>query len=432
MAQRPAKDGRPAWAGAADALYGAALRLYPRAFRERWGEPMRQAFRDRCREVARGERSGVALLHESLADIAAAAGREHANAAGAVAPQRFWLALACLLLLAGTLAAREQLAYMVQLAGEAASVRWSQLQAALEDRALRHYWDDVADGLDGDVAPGAPTTRAFALLGGGSAERARGLLRDAMAAGDPRAFWLVATACQHDKACGIDVDAALARWQRVEPDNAAPALFALERAAATGDAAGVESALSLAARATTYRAHDIELLKSLFKPAEAVRVPTRLRAAFGLDDPSLAADALAIDAWSKFALPRFDALHDRCRPATVARSVAECVAVGKLLADSNVLLGRLIGERLLCRYQCAGPDRASVAARIAERQWVFDNMQFKQYNTRAWRPSWIHAWHADDVRGEFDVDRHMLRDRGIDTRPPPGYRVPARSLDPNR
>jgi hypothetical protein len=429
MAQRPAKDGRPAWAGAADALYGAALRLYPRAFRERWGEPMRQAFRDRCREVARGERSGVALLHESLADIAAAAGREHANAAGAVAPQRFWLALACLLLLAGTLAAREQLAYMVQLAGEAASVRWTQLQAALEDRALRHYWDDVADGLDGDVAPGAPTTRAFALLGGGSAERARGLLRDAMAAGDPRAWWLVATACQHDQACAIDVDAALARWQRVEPDNAAPALFALERAAATGDAAGVESALSLAARATTYRAHDIELLKSLFKPAEAVRVPTRLHDAFGLDDPSLAADALAIDAWSKFALPRFDALHDRCRPATDARSAAECLAVGKLLADSNVLLGRVIGEQLLCRYQCAGPERADVAARIAERRWVFDNMN---YSTVAWRPAWIRAWRADDVRGEFDVDRHMLRDRGIDTRPPPGYRLPARSLDPNR
>jgi hypothetical protein len=105
------------------------------------------------------------------------------------------------------------------------------------------------------------------------------------------------------------------------------------------------------------------------------------------------------------------------------------LAVGKLLADSNVLLGRLIGERLLCRYLCAGPERASVAARIAERQWVFDNTN---YSAVAWRPAWIRTWRADDVRGEFDVYRHMLRDRGIDSRPPPGYRLPARSLDPNR
>jgi hypothetical protein len=62
-----------------DAAYAFALRLYPRAFRERWGEPMQQAFRDRCREVARGERGITALLAESCTDLARSLASEHGH-----------------------------------------------------------------------------------------------------------------------------------------------------------------------------------------------------------------------------------------------------------------------------------------------------------------------------------------------------------------
>jgi hypothetical protein len=67
----------PRWLRRLDAAYGRALRLHPRAFRERWGEAMRQAFRDRCREVARGERGPGALLAESCADLARSLAAEH-------------------------------------------------------------------------------------------------------------------------------------------------------------------------------------------------------------------------------------------------------------------------------------------------------------------------------------------------------------------
>ena len=63
-----------------EAAYGLALRLYPRAFREQWGDAMRQAFRDRCREVARGERNAFALLRESCADLARTIVAEHSLA----------------------------------------------------------------------------------------------------------------------------------------------------------------------------------------------------------------------------------------------------------------------------------------------------------------------------------------------------------------
>lgn len=67
----------PRWLHRLDAAYACALRLYPRAFRERWAQPLRQAFRDRCREAARGERGPVALLAESCVDLARSVAAEH-------------------------------------------------------------------------------------------------------------------------------------------------------------------------------------------------------------------------------------------------------------------------------------------------------------------------------------------------------------------
>ena len=69
----------PRWLHRFDVAYDRALRLYPRGFRAQWGDAMRQAFRDRCREAARGERSPLALLAESCADLARSLAAEHSN-----------------------------------------------------------------------------------------------------------------------------------------------------------------------------------------------------------------------------------------------------------------------------------------------------------------------------------------------------------------
>jgi hypothetical protein len=67
----------PRWLQRLDAAYAIALRLYPRAFRERWSHPLRQAFRDRCREVARGTASPLSFALESGADLAASVVAQH-------------------------------------------------------------------------------------------------------------------------------------------------------------------------------------------------------------------------------------------------------------------------------------------------------------------------------------------------------------------
>src|SRR3546814_20131103 len=75
-------SGDPRWIGRLDALYGLALCLYPRRFRSQWEAPMRQAFRDRCREIARGQRPPAALLTELLPDFAVGLGRERFHSLG--------------------------------------------------------------------------------------------------------------------------------------------------------------------------------------------------------------------------------------------------------------------------------------------------------------------------------------------------------------
>jgi hypothetical protein len=71
----------PAWIAVAARVYCAALWLFPAALREAHGDEMRQAFRDRCREVARGERSAFRVLAlELLPDTLRSAGSEQLSA----------------------------------------------------------------------------------------------------------------------------------------------------------------------------------------------------------------------------------------------------------------------------------------------------------------------------------------------------------------
>lgn len=68
----------PKWISQADRIYGGFLYLFPSAHRKEFGPWMRQAFRDRCREVARGEQSLLrVLMAEIVPDLLLGAGIEH-------------------------------------------------------------------------------------------------------------------------------------------------------------------------------------------------------------------------------------------------------------------------------------------------------------------------------------------------------------------
>lgn len=75
------KAGDPPWLPLVDTCYGAALYLFPNRFRNEYGDSIRQAFRDRCREVGLGRRGALRLLVLELApDLLATFGREQMKA----------------------------------------------------------------------------------------------------------------------------------------------------------------------------------------------------------------------------------------------------------------------------------------------------------------------------------------------------------------
>jgi hypothetical protein len=68
----------PLWQRVAESGYALVLKLYPRSTRERHGEEMRQAFRDRCREAGEGRISPWRLLGAELApDLATSLATAH-------------------------------------------------------------------------------------------------------------------------------------------------------------------------------------------------------------------------------------------------------------------------------------------------------------------------------------------------------------------
>jgi hypothetical protein len=92
-------------------------------------------------------------------------------------------------------------------------------------------------------------------------------------------------------------------------------------------------------------------------------------------------------------------------------------------------LARTTGLRLLCRYLCGGPGQGEVVSLAADWRWLMDNQHF---DDSAWRVALIGTWRADDVHGEVDAFRRVLRERGLADTAPAGYRLPPRALDPSR
>jgi hypothetical protein len=113
---------RPPWQAPADAVDGALLHLYPRALRERHGEVTRQAFRDRCGEVASGHTSAWRLLCLEMApDFATSIAGAHMDHPHT---QRMRASLAALALLFAAFFFQDSLSTRTLDAYFAAKLRW--------------------------------------------------------------------------------------------------------------------------------------------------------------------------------------------------------------------------------------------------------------------------------------------------------------------
>jgi hypothetical protein len=419
----------PRWLVRVDQLYGLALFLYPRRFRDGWEQPMRQAFRDRCREVARGQRTVLALVLELVPDLALGVGREHFNAMEHEDMFKRHLLAGLVALFCATLLLRGPI-------GEAVfqAQQWGvQRSERLDEEARRAYWTDLAGALEGD----AKTPRDQAVLGiawseaakarqhvaadPASQSRAQAHWDAAVTMADPPALWLSVLDCPVGH---CDADAAFAALSSQDPANGALQLLALQR---TSGLASRDGALAALAASRYFHGYEGDLLKSLLRVDDRASLPMRLRHHSGWTGQEGTAGQIAA-VWSAWAQPRgFHDFLDACAPGNAGAPIAAaCIAAAKVMADGDALMPRIVGLRVMNRFADGDPQAREVRQRLRDFHWVVRN-----YSTSfADMPSWRAAWLASN--GEVDAVGRMLAARGIETSAPGEFQVAPRWLDPGR
>jgi hypothetical protein len=185
---------------------------------------------------------------------------------------------------------------------------------------------------------------------------------------------------------------ALARLQRLEPDNAATWLAALEDAVAGGDQDAIDHALDLAGRASYFDSYwgeaghflDATLADAPLPPRSAAVLDARRRQADGAAAPSDRDERsiMAMIMASAFATPGLGPLMRNCRGDTTALTPSRrssCLAVAVLLAGSDTLLGRRVGLGLAVRLTADAPAGAAWREQLRRFSWLQEQVRGMGY-----------------------------------------------------
>ena len=403
----------PLWLRAALMLQSLMLRLYPKAFRERFGAEMRQTLRDRLRELHAKPASARALDLARLGidsvrggiglyadEIAALSSRKRATAL-ALLMQLGLAATAGGDRLGGHLADANQAAQhaYIHLALSGRADDWISLQQAAADK-LAAAGDARSQALAGQllvsVSPLSPSARE--RIGGVPAERfsrrairratqslreqqsaqmarmaAQGnaLIDSALAQDEPLAIWLRYLRCHAPCSPSLMAD----RLLGTDPSNG---YFRLLQAVAAKDSDTAYRALEQLGRATRYRSPHDAMLRSYRDTYAALPIPSWLQqeAFFGDLD---GATALAVSAWAQRPFPPLKMLVARCNPETLAGHVRwedACRAALVVLSDNaSETVELLIASELLARLDGKG-SAANREYRMV--RWLLDQHSLQQ------------------------------------------------------
>jgi hypothetical protein len=411
----------PRWLRIVDAAYGVALRLYPREFRMRWGAPMRQAFRDRCRECAGNGRSRAGLLLEMLPDLAIGAGRERIGAMeGTPMSRRNWM-----FVLLFTFAAMLAMHDRIGTASLAAVDWWKQHQADLDAAAVAKFYRDAGTTLERTAAVPRDHTLAALFLARAGDPGASREWREALAARDPLALWISAVDCP---VATCDARAAVAALVRIEPDNAAIGQLELNLAAKANDATAMRIALRRMAEAQRYDSRWLEMVKGLLRAVDQVPVPRRLFD-YGHDAQGRAAarTVLAAGVWMPIAQPAFAPFLEACRAGAAADIARDCVAAARVVAQGDTLIARSFGVRAWYRSAASDAERAEAVSWFRDQRWLTSNaVGVFETDTAAGVVRLRDAWLRN--ASEVEVFRSLERERGIAAAPPASFQPDLEAL----
>lgn len=261
-------------------LYGCALYLYPRTFRDTWAEPMRQALRDRLREA--GPAPGLALfIRELVPDLLASVGREHWIAYEGEAAMRKLLLVSLLLGSLMLLSSRDALSLRVQ--------DWQQnvhaQRVAARDASIEASRAALLQALptssDGDLRTLAWPLSDWRMTIATTSPR-KAAMRPALETDNRLAVLLAAGSCD---------TAALSLLQTLEADNGATWAISTTCALRSADDAGLQHALHQLTRATRYDSASGRMLAAATTAGE-LRQAITLREQLELDASGFVSSAV--------------------------------------------------------------------------------------------------------------------------------------------
>lgn len=423
------------WIRVADKVFGGLLWLFPKPLREAHGEEMRQAFRDRCREVARGERSAFRVLAmELLPDTLRSAGHEQWSASFDQMGRRQLLALGLLCCAALGLLMQDRFGppvvnWLVSMRDGVSELREARAMQQREQQVQR-----VADALQSQKTAEASALAAFLerslythrthYLIHGDANTdgalfmgklpAYGVQATALAAGvltgKPDLYPLTVAVQACELSAGCDRASAIRDLLARDPDNGYGWSLAFKWASLHNDEGAMQSALGHLAAATHYESFRGRIFSDLFAAANRLAPDdVSLRTAMAMQ----VNDSLYLDSEDFGSDVR---LHCTARPdgrlsGQLVRwidrhpeSEAECVAVAKLLSRTSDLTSSRWGTHRL--------NKDTTQAET----WLVGIVPTPSRSRYAWRPwtdaewaQWSAAWAPGD--GEVPAMHRWLATR---------------------
>ncbi|HEY6894720.1 MAG TPA: hypothetical protein VI258_11170 [Rhodanobacteraceae bacterium] len=264
---------------------------------------------------------------------------------------------------------------------------------------------------------------------GGPTSRSDGdLFRAAQAApNDALVQWLVAN---HTDASAPEIAArraaAIEALTRIEPDNGAAWMQALNQADARGDAAGVDEALTGMAQARRFDDHYIDIAHAWLDVYDRFPPRADLSTDNGYDAGFVAAIAKA----AATAQPAYLTVISACKPPSASsrdfERATRCTKIGRAMLDhATTLVARSIGFAILRNL-----DALTDADRNAKRNidWYRANpLQGTGYDSN---PRDALAYESDwrRMNDEVDIARAALDRAGIPTEAPDGWTPPHASV----
>lgn len=206
-----------------------------------------------------------------------------------------------------------------------------------------------------------------------------------LAPDDPLIAWLERLGCPASQPL-CRPQQALARLQRMEPDNAATWLTSLDEAVADNDHAAIDRALDRTGRAGYYDNYWGEAgyfldatLPDMPLPPRGADVRDALRRHGDGVDPSDAdvRSVYAIAMASALAMPGLTSLLRSCRSKDVVVAAARrssCLGVATRMAESDTLFGRRVGLALAVRLTADLPAGAAWREQLRSFTWLQEQL----------------------------------------------------------